>query len=104
MSYHRLAAVHHRAKADVYADAGLDRKARGHRARAAWHASFGADLPPERNVPKILPPFDRAEFQRQFPLPDFSGPPAYDRAEFRRQFPLRSFSPPPPLRMPDFSR
>ena len=40
--YHALAAVHHEAKAEVYARAGLDAKARGHRSRAAWHASFGA--------------------------------------------------------------
>jgi hypothetical protein len=38
---HRLAAVHHAAKADVYARAGLKDKARGHRARAEWHAGFG---------------------------------------------------------------
>ena len=38
MRRHRLAAVHHAAKADVYASAGLDGKARGHRARAEWHA------------------------------------------------------------------
>jgi hypothetical protein len=41
-NYHALAAVHHEAKAKVYARAGLREKARSHRSRAAWHASFGA--------------------------------------------------------------
>jgi hypothetical protein len=40
--YHTLAAVHHVAKADAYAQAGLGEKARCNRGRAAWHASFGA--------------------------------------------------------------
>ena len=40
-NYHALAAVHHRAKAGVYARAGLHKKAQKHRTRAAWHASFG---------------------------------------------------------------
>jgi hypothetical protein len=39
--YHALAAVHHEAKAGVYARAGFGAKADGHRRRAAWHASFG---------------------------------------------------------------
>jgi hypothetical protein len=41
MSYHDLAAAHHRAKARVYANARLMEKSRGHHDRAAWHASFG---------------------------------------------------------------
>jgi hypothetical protein len=41
-NYHALAAVHHEAKANVYARAGLREKARSHKSRAAWHASFGA--------------------------------------------------------------
>jgi hypothetical protein len=39
--YHALAAVHHQAKAEVYARAGFGEKAGRHRSRAAWHASFG---------------------------------------------------------------
>jgi hypothetical protein len=41
-NYHALAAVHHEAKANVYARAGLREKAHRHKSRAAWHASFGA--------------------------------------------------------------
>ncbi len=55
-SYHALAAVHHHAKAGVYARAGLLEKARSHRSRAAWHLSFGAvgtddddNFEPQRN-------------------------------------------------------
>ena len=44
MLYHRLAAVHHAAKADAYASARMHEKAAGHRARARRHlrARFGA--------------------------------------------------------------
>ena len=42
VGYHALAAVHHEAKAEVYARADFGAKANGHRRRAAWHASFGA--------------------------------------------------------------
>ena len=39
--YHRLAAVHHAAKADAFASARMLPRAAGHRARARWHAGFG---------------------------------------------------------------
>jgi hypothetical protein len=38
--YHRLAAVHHAAKADAYASTRMRAKAAGNRARSNWHASF----------------------------------------------------------------
>jgi hypothetical protein len=39
--YHRLASVHHAAKADVYESTRMRAKAAAHRARADWHAHFG---------------------------------------------------------------
>lgn len=44
MSYHDLAAVYHRAKAEAYAGVGLTAKAHSHRHRAAWHASRSASF------------------------------------------------------------
>ncbi len=41
MDYHQLAAVHHDAKARVYARAGFGGKAHSHKRRAQWHLSFG---------------------------------------------------------------
>lgn len=40
--YHPIAAFHHKVKTATYSQAGLGKKAAGHRRRAKWHTAFGA--------------------------------------------------------------